>query len=158
LIGATQNTTAAETAKLCAQYLGPALRLLNLNYVPVPINPYLAKSASPDNIVYADPALAPGGEGGAPQPPETPPTVSAYTGVNGDVPPPPGMGPPGAPLPVNDRQPLSPFPALYPGAPVPTGPPRLGPPPPDSPASASPADQPNQGLPAMLLPAERGAP
>ena len=73
MIGATQNTTAPETAKLCNDYLGPALRLLNLNYIPVPINPYLAKSASPENIVYADPKLAPGGEGGAPRAPETPP-------------------------------------------------------------------------------------
>ncbi len=73
MIGATQNTTAPETAKLCHDYLGPALRLLNLNYIPVPISPYLSKSASPHNIVYADPALAPGGAGGAPRPPENPP-------------------------------------------------------------------------------------
>lgn len=151
MIGATQNTTAAETAKLCHDYLGPALRLLNLNYIPVPINPYLAKSASPENIVYADPKLAPGGEGGAPHlAPETPPSVSAYTG-SGDVPPPPGMGPPGVPLPVNDRQPVYPFPALYPGAPVPSGPPRTGPPlpgqsPPPAPGATS--------LPDLLLPAE----
>ena len=31
MIGAVENTTAPETAKLCAQYLGPALRLLNFN-------------------------------------------------------------------------------------------------------------------------------
>lgn len=159
MLGATQNTTAPETAKLCAQYLGPALRLLNLNYIPVPINPYLAKSASPENIVYADPKLAPGGEGGAPRPPEIPPTVSAYTGI-GDVPPPPGMGPPGIPLPGNDRQPVAPFPALYPGAPVPTDPPRIGPPPPlvGTPDAAQAAELPEvsiaPGLPGMLLPAE----
>ena len=39
MIGATQNTTAPETAKLCSDYLGPALRLLNLNYIPAPISP-----------------------------------------------------------------------------------------------------------------------
>ena len=33
-----ENTTAPETAKLCHDYLGPALRLLNLNYIPIPIN------------------------------------------------------------------------------------------------------------------------
>jgi len=51
MIGATQNTTAAETAKLCHDYLGPALRLLNLNYIPVPINPRVksAKAALPAN-------------------------------------------------------------------------------------------------------------
>lgn len=151
MLGATQNITAPETAKLCAQYLGPALRLLNLNYIPVPINPYLAKSASPENIIYADPKLAPGGEGGAPQAPEIPPSVSAYTGI-GDVPPPPGMGPPGVPLPVNERQPVYPFPALYPGAPVPSGPPRIGPPRPDAPQTAPVTVAPD--LPGMLLPAE----
>jgi virulence factor Mce-like protein len=151
MIGATQNTTAPETAKLCNDYLGPALRLLNLNYIPVPINPYLARSAAPHNIVYADPKLAPGGEGGAPMPPESLPSVSAYTGLDGDVPPPPGMGPPGVPLPVNDRTPLQPFPALYPGAPVPTpADTRIGPPP------AEPAAGPS--LPAMLLPGEAPPP
>ncbi|MGH3644011.1 MAG: MCE family protein [Mycobacterium sp.] len=159
MIGATQNTTAPETAKLCNDYLGPALRLLNLNYIPVPINPYLAKSASPQNIIYADPKLAPGGEGGAPSPPEIPPTGSAYTGLDGDVPPPPGMGPPGVPLPVNDRQPVAPFPALYPGAPVPTDPPRIGPPLPGPPQQAAPAaDQGAPSLPGILLPAEAPPP
>jgi phospholipid/cholesterol/gamma-HCH transport system substrate-binding protein len=151
MIGATQNTTAPETAKLCHDYLGPALRLLNLNYIPVPINPYLARSAAPHNIVYADPKLAPGGEGGAPMAPETPPAVSAYTGLDGDVPPPPGMGPPGVPLPTNERTPLQPFPALYPGAEVPTpADTRIGPPPPEPAAGPS--------LPAMLLPGEAPPP
>ncbi len=140
-IGALRNTTAPETAKLCNDYLGPALRLLNLNYVPIPLNPYLAKSASPDNIAYAEPRLAPGGEGSKPGPPEIPPSVSAYTGLDGDVPRPPGFGPPGVPLPVNERLPAYPSPALYPGAPVPPGPP-----PPAPPGTPS--------LPALLLPAE----
>ena len=51
----------------------------------------VAKSASPENIVYADPKLAPGGAGGEPRVPENLPNVSAYTGLEGDVPPPPGM-------------------------------------------------------------------
>ena len=46
-IGAIENATADETSKLCSQYLGPALRLLNFNYMPIPFNPFLAKSASP---------------------------------------------------------------------------------------------------------------
>jgi virulence factor Mce-like protein len=154
MIGATQNTTAPETAKLCNDYLGPALRLLNLNYIPVPINPYLARSAAPHNIVYADPKLAPGGEGGAQRPPEIAPSVSAYTGLDGDVPPPPGMGPPGVPLPTNDRQPLQPFPALYPGAPVPMpSDTRIGPPLPGAPAEPG-----TPSLPGLLLPAEAPAP
>ncbi|OBB31841.1 mammalian cell entry protein [Mycolicibacterium peregrinum] len=95
-IGAVKNTTASETAKLCAQYLGPALDQLNFNNLPVPINPALAPS--PRNIIYTDPALEPGGTGGAPAPAEQPPAISAYTGA-GDVPPPPGGGPPPAPDP-----------------------------------------------------------
>ena len=66
-IGGIANVTASETAKLCAQYLGPALRLLNFNTLPQPpLNPYLMPSLTPDKVVYTDPALAHGGSGGAP--------------------------------------------------------------------------------------------
>jgi virulence factor Mce-like protein len=93
-IGGIANVTASETSKLCAEYLGPALRLLNFNTLPQPpLNPYLMPSLTPDKIVYTDPALAPGGSGGAPPPPLTPPAISAYTGLNGDVPAPPGFMP-----------------------------------------------------------------
>ncbi len=85
-IGAVQNVTAAETGKLCAQYLGPALRLLNFNYLPIPVNPVLQPIATPDKIKYAEPRLAPGGEGQRPAAPDTPPPVSAYTGLPGDAP------------------------------------------------------------------------
>lgn len=97
-IGGIANVTAAETGKLCAQYLGPALRLLNFNILPSPpINPLLAPAVTSDKLAYTDPALAPDGAGAAPTPPEQPPAVSAYTGA-GDVPPPPGFGPaPGPP-------------------------------------------------------------
>ncbi len=80
LIGGVANTTAPETAKLCAQYLGPALRLLNINNIPLPINPYLRPSVDPKWIIYTDPKLAPGGAG-PDDPPEPPPAVSAYTGM-----------------------------------------------------------------------------
>jgi phospholipid/cholesterol/gamma-HCH transport system substrate-binding protein len=151
-IGASHNATAPETAKLCQDYLGPALRKLNLNYIPVPIDPYLAKSASPHNIIYADPKLAPGGDGGVPRPVENPPAVSAYTGLDGDVPPPPGMGPATGPFSAPDRPNMPPTPALYPGAPVPTDPPQILPPGPGQPAPA--ADQGSPSLPGLLLPAE----
>jgi len=92
-IGSVENATAPETAKLCEQYLGPALRLLNFNYLPIPVNPLLMPSASPDRIVYSPPNLAPGGTGPIPGPPDVPPAISAYTGLDGDVPPPPGYVP-----------------------------------------------------------------
>jgi virulence factor Mce-like protein len=146
-IAAVKNATASETSKLCAQYLGPALRLINFNYLPFPFNAYLRKSPSPDNLVYSDPNLAPGGSGGRPELPETPPGVSAYTGA-GDVPPPAGWenpaGPPGAYAP--NGLPANPSPALFPGAPIPPGVP-------DVPSSA-PQVQTPANLQDMLLPAE----
>jgi phospholipid/cholesterol/gamma-HCH transport system substrate-binding protein len=135
-VGSIENVTAAETAKLCAEYLGPALRqvnplsILNFNYLPIPVNPFLQKSASPDNLIYAEPRLAPGGEGPKPGPPETPPAVSAYTGLPGDP-----VGPPGAVPPARIPGAAMPFP------PAPTTPAQTPPPGPTS-------------LHDMLLPAE----
>ena len=80
-MGGVENVTAGETGKLCSEYAGPALRTLNFNLLPIPMNPVLQRSATPDKIIYAEPRLAPGGEGPAPSPPETPPVVSAYTGL-----------------------------------------------------------------------------
>lgn len=121
-IAAVENVTAAESAKSCAQYLGPALRLMNFNHLPFPFNAYLGPA--PKNITYSDPNLAPGGAGGAPIPAEVPPAVSAYLGA-GDQPPPPGWTdpaqPPGAYAP--NGLPANRSPALYPGAPIPPGPP-----------------------------------
>ena len=81
------------------------------------------KSANPNNIVYADPSLAPGGPG--PQrDPEDPPAVSAYTGLNNDVGA-PGLrsaaghrAGPGAPAVPHAA--AYPSPALLPGQTVPT--------------------------------------
>ncbi|HET6736399.1 MCE family protein [Mycobacterium sp.] len=164
MIGGVANTTAPETAKLCEQYLGPALRLLNFNNLPLPINAYLRPSASPDQLIYTDPKLVPGGPG-AGDAPEPPPAVSAYTGV-GDVPPPPGYGNAGLPpmpqgLYGHDEIPAIPSPALFPGAPIP-GPPTVISPAPATvdgvllPQTSAPGAPPGQPLPpdAPLLPAE----
>ena len=141
-IGAVSNATAPETAKLCSQYLGPALRLLNFDYLPFPVNPYLMKSTDPDKLIYTDPKLAPGGAGPAPGPAEEPPAISAYTGLDGDVPAPPGLNQPPAVAPGSsapDHLPAAPSPALFPGAPIPAG----------VPAAQAPAS-----VPGMLMPAE----
>jgi virulence factor Mce-like protein len=165
LIGAIENTTAPETAKLCEQYLGPALRLLNFNNLPLPINLYLRPAPKPENIIYTDPKLAPGGAGPG-DPPEPFPSVSAYLGA-GDIPPPPGWGqPPGPPglYSPGGEVPAIPSPALYPGAPIP-GPPTVLPGPPPTvdgmllpQAPALPADQapPPVAPGTPLLPAEGG--
>ena len=165
LIGAIENTTAPETAKLCAQYLGPALRLLNFNYLPIPTNPYLRPAVGPQWTIFTDPKLAPGGEGPG-DAPEPPPAVSAYTGM-GDVVPPPGPGwgpPPGPPgLYGQGEKPATLSPALFPGAPIP-GPPTIIPGASQSPTvdgmllpqtEAPAAPPPPPGPP---LPAEAGAP
>ena len=167
LIGAIENTTAPETAKLCSQYLGPALRLLNFNYLPFPNNFYLRPALDPKYMIYTDPKLAPGGAGPG-DAPESQPTVSAYTGMGDVVPPPgPGWGPPPSPpgLYGSGEGPVPiPSPALYPGAPIP-GPPTIIPgssqagqtvdgmlmPQTESPAAPPPP-------PGPPLPAEAGAP
>jgi hypothetical protein len=128
-MGAVENVTATESGKLCGLYAGNALRvfnpffLFNYNYVPVPISPFLQKSADKANIVYSEPRLAPGGEGPKPGPPELPPAVSAYAGLPGDTPqappppPPPGRIPgaamPDPPPPTVPEQ--SPAPSPVPG-------------------------------------------
>jgi phospholipid/cholesterol/gamma-HCH transport system substrate-binding protein len=106
-IGAIENATGAETSKLCALYLGPTLRVINFNYLPIPTNPVLTKSPSPGNLIYSEPNLAPGGSGPKPGPPETPPAISAYTGLNGDMAPPAGYVPP-ADIPRNSTAPEQP--------------------------------------------------
>ena len=151
-VGAVENTTAPETAKLCSQYFGPLLRLVNFNLLPTPINPYLMKAASPENVVYADPALAPGGAGAPPGPPDQPPTISAYTGDAPAGAPGPAVGP--------SRLPMAPSPALLPGGPIPGPPQIVAPAPPDAslsqmllpapppPVEAQPGTPPAEGMPA----------
>jgi phospholipid/cholesterol/gamma-HCH transport system substrate-binding protein len=164
-IEAIENVTASETGKQCAQYLGPGLRLLNfINYLPIPTDPWLAKAADPEDVIYTDPALIPchphmdpcqgGLNGTSPTPPETPPTGSAYTGLPGDHIPNWGPGafwappPPGPPRAVS----LPPEPA---GAPPPAG--RAPAAQQAAPAPPAPAPGPPT-LPDMLLPAERPGP
>ncbi len=152
LIGAIADVTSAETAKLCAQYLGPGLRTVGLNSLPIPFNAYLAHS--PTNLIYSDPALAPGGAGPVPGPPENPLPISTYTGLAGDPYPAPGdVPPPYPPGPsAPEHLPAFPSPALYPGAPIP-GPPQIN----STIAPVAPPPDVAPTLPEMLLPAE-GAP
>ncbi|ORV41132.1 mammalian cell entry protein [Mycolicibacter engbaekii] len=122
MIGGISNATSAETGKLCSQYLGPALRLLNFNALPFPVHPVLAKSASPDKLIYTDPALMPGNQQPATTLPEQEPPISAYTGLRGDVAPPPGWENPALPRGsyVPNGLPAIPTPPVYVGAPAPS--------------------------------------
>jgi phospholipid/cholesterol/gamma-HCH transport system substrate-binding protein len=91
-IGALENATSVESGKLCGLYLSPALKvfnplfLFNFNFLPIPLNPFLAPAFDPKNVIYTEDRLKPGGVGPRPIPPELPPAVSAYTGLPGDVP------------------------------------------------------------------------
>ena len=100
MVGAIGNVTSPESAKLCAQYLGPGLRNLNFNNLPFPVSPFLTSNPPPYMLRYSEPRLMPDAEGQPPPPATDLPAVSAYTGM-GDVPPPPGYGPlPGPPPPA----------------------------------------------------------
>jgi phospholipid/cholesterol/gamma-HCH transport system substrate-binding protein len=125
-IAAVENATAGETGKLCADYLGPALRTLNVNYLPVPLNPFLAAKPPPQDFIYSEPQLAPDGAGPSPAPPGAPPAVSAYTGLNNDQAPPPGYVVPPAPSASTDPGelilPPPPPPGEMPPAPLPEPP------------------------------------
>jgi hypothetical protein len=149
-----ENVTSTETGKQCAEYLGPGLRLLTFNYLPIPTNPFLAKAPDPENVIYTDPALIPCHQnwdktcegdinGSVPRPPETPPTGSAYTGLPGDDIPNWGPGafwqvpPPPPPRAVS----------------LPPGPPPAGPPAPEP--STELTTVPDILLPRELVPTER---
>lgn len=84
MVGALENVTAPETAKLCAQTLGPALDRVNFNYLPLPFNPFLTAAPSPGKLIYSEPELAPGQRPTPADPPA--PSVSAYTGAPADPP------------------------------------------------------------------------
>lgn len=139
-IGALENVTSTESGKLCALYAGPALRIFNpltffnFNYLPIPVNPFLAPVFDPSNVVYSEQRLAPGGEGPKPVPADLPPAVSAYRGLPGDTP---------------DMPPPPPPPGRIPGAAMPE------PPPPSTPVQPAPGPA---NVNDMLLPAERPAP
>jgi phospholipid/cholesterol/gamma-HCH transport system substrate-binding protein len=134
-VQAIENVTATESGKLCSLFLGPGLRTLNFNSLPIPIDPFIQKAVDPANVEYSEDRLRPGGAGPKPGPPETPPAISAWTGINGDSKVP---GPaPSVPLP------------RIPGAAMPE-------PPPPSTVEAPPPPAPS--LPGMLLPAEAGHP
>ncbi|MGZ6777644.1 MAG: MCE family protein [Mycobacterium sp.] len=106
MIGALENVTSPETGKLCSQYVGPALRTLNFNNLPIPFNPFLTSNPPDYMLRYSEDRLRPENEGQPPPPATDPPAVSAYTGA-GDIPPPPGYGPPPGPPPL----PVAPAPA-----------------------------------------------
>lgn len=56
-IAALANATSEQGAQLCAQYLGPLLNTLRMNYPPVSINPSTGTGVGPGQLVYSPPEL-----------------------------------------------------------------------------------------------------
>lgn len=57
ICGAVQSASqlgAEESAKLCAQYLGPVLKTLQFNYPPVGVNPVAGVQARPEQVDYSE--------------------------------------------------------------------------------------------------------
>ena len=94
LIGGVANTTAPETAKLCAQYLGPRAALAQLQQPSVPDQrlPAARGQSGPDRSTPI-PKLAPGGAGPGRSARDPADGVRLHR-PHGDIPPPPGWNAP----------------------------------------------------------------
>ncbi|MGY3554785.1 MCE family protein [Williamsia sp. R60] len=73
MIQAASQKGAEESAKLCAQYLGPVLKNLAVNFPAVGVNPLTGVQARPNEIDYSDNDLRPATP--APSTPKAPPTA-----------------------------------------------------------------------------------
>jgi phospholipid/cholesterol/gamma-HCH transport system substrate-binding protein len=59
MIQAAAQKGAEESAKLCAQYLGPVLKNLAINFPAIGVNPITGVQARPDEITYSEEDLKP---------------------------------------------------------------------------------------------------
>ncbi|MDI9896861.1 MCE family protein [Rhodococcus sp. IEGM 1381] len=73
-IAAAEEVGAQEGANLCVQYLGPLLKTLAFDYLPLSTNPIHGVGALPDQLVYSEPGLEP-----AAPPPSPIPSPSSLT-------------------------------------------------------------------------------
>ncbi|KZF12542.1 MAG: MCE family protein [Rhodococcus sp. (in: high G+C Gram-positive bacteria)] len=67
-IAAAEEVGAQEGANLCVQYLGPLLKTLAFDYLPLSTNPIHGVGALPDQLVYSESALEPTASAPAPSP------------------------------------------------------------------------------------------
>jgi virulence factor Mce-like protein len=74
-IAGVQGGNPLDAVKKCAEYLGPYLRLLNFNYLPLPINPFLQPTPPPHELIYSEPHLMPG----AAEQPTAPPAPASLS-------------------------------------------------------------------------------
>ena len=82
-IQAASRLGAAQSAKLCVQYLAPIIKNRQVNFLPLGFNPYVGQSARPNEVSYSEDWLRPDYI-----PPPGPPPAEAFRTV-----PPPPNGP-----------------------------------------------------------------
>ncbi|GGL15318.1 MCE family protein [Nocardia jinanensis] len=78
-IQAASQLGAAESAKLCVQYLAPVLNSIQFNYPPVGVNPVTGVQAREDQVDYSEPFLDP--QSAAPTPGTPVPAGSGLAGL-----------------------------------------------------------------------------
>ena len=82
-VQAASRLGAAESAKLCVQYLAPIIKNRQFNFLPLGLNPFVGASARPNEVTYSEDWLRPDYI-----PPPGPPPTEAFRTV-----PPPPNGP-----------------------------------------------------------------
>jgi phospholipid/cholesterol/gamma-HCH transport system substrate-binding protein len=80
MIQAASQKGAEESAKLCAQYLGPVLKNMAVNFPAIGVNPITGVQARPDEIDYSDNDLRPAAPAPA-APKATPAPVNPLAGL-----------------------------------------------------------------------------
>jgi phospholipid/cholesterol/gamma-HCH transport system substrate-binding protein len=84
-VQAASRLGAAQSAKLCVQYLAPIIKNRQVNFLPLGLNPFVGASARPNEVTYSEDYLRPDYI-----PPTGPPPTEAFR----TVPPPSGPLPP----------------------------------------------------------------
>jgi phospholipid/cholesterol/gamma-HCH transport system substrate-binding protein len=79
-VQAASRLGAAQSAKLCVQYMAPILKNRQVNFLPLGLNPYVGQSARPNELSYSEDWL---------RPDYIPPPGPAPTEAFRTVPPPP---------------------------------------------------------------------
>ena len=131
LCGAVQAASrlgAAQSAKLCAQYMAPIVKNRQYNWPPLGFDPFVGAQARPNEVTYSEDWMRP--DYVPPAPPAVPPGPPAS----------PGQGPP-----------------LAAEAPAPLAPLAAQAPPPNEPSPATVSTDPAAGLPGIMVPPGGGS-
>jgi phospholipid/cholesterol/gamma-HCH transport system substrate-binding protein len=58
-IQAASRLNAAQSSKLCVQYLAPIVKNRQYNFLPIGLNPFVGTSARPNEVTYSEDRLRP---------------------------------------------------------------------------------------------------